>query len=429
MPSLVSQIRTNWPKIVADYIVRDLTGLLSLVAVAAFDVGSSPAGSGTRFQLLALHSLLFVCFVGLGIIVRWRPISGHLILSIFVAIQLLLVYVGSNATTQIALCFMFSAYAHEVLDDVTAYFWVIGFGVATMVGFSLLTGNPVLGILTGLGTLGGYLFIGNAARNRRIAEAAREESQRLLHELEAAHEQLKYHAHEAEALAAAEERNRLARELHDTLGHRLTVAAVQLEGAQRLITRDADKAVQMVGVVRNQVLDGLTELRQTVAALRSPIEADLALPAAIKLLANQYAAATGLQVRVQISDRAQQHLEHLSRNARHTLFRTAQEGLTNVQKHAAATTAWIIIDLASKLDNQDERDNQEQSPTVQLTVHDNGRGMAESSPPSGFGLRGLAERAAQVNGTFDIQASPYGGTALSVTVAADQSQANGVSTQ
>lgn len=412
------------PPSLATYMARELMALLALVAVAIYDVFSSPPEPAIRLPLILLHALFFIGFVSIDLINLRLPISGHMALVILVTIQLLLIWFGSDVTTQIVMLFVLSAYAHEALPATPANLWILGFGIATMIGFSLLINDIFLGSLIGLGVLGGYSFIGHAARNRRVAEDARAESQRLLHELQVAHEQLKRHAHEAEVLAAAEERNHLARELHDTLGHRLTVAAVQLEGAQRLISRDAAKAEQMVGVVRGQVLDALTELRQTVAALRTPLEADLSLPAAIQRLAEQYAAATGIQVHLQISDHALPQLEQFELNTRHTLYRAVQEGLTNIQKHAHATAAWVQLTLT------DVTLTDETSPAVLLAIHDNGIGIDSTDHNStdhngeqefrGFGLAGLAERANQSNGTLQLQSSPHGGSVLLLTLPTSQ---------
>jgi signal transduction histidine kinase len=84
--------------------------------------------------------------------------------------------------------------------------------------------------------------------------------------------------------------------------------------------------------------------------------------------------------------------------------------LTNVHKHAYATTAWIVLELV-----------QGEAPAVRLTIHDNGRGLNGTSASNGFGLAGLAERAAQIHGTMHLYASPHGGNALSVTVPVEQS--------
>lgn len=410
MSNVHPSTRIPIPQSLAAYAKSELIGILSLIAIAIYDVWNSPPGLAARAPLIALHILFFITFLSIDFINLRRPISGHFALALFLALQILLFIFGSSPTAQTIIFFVLSGYAHEALPRNHANMWILAYGLITMLGFSLLMHDVQFGILIGLCSLGGYAFIGNASRNRRDAEAARTESQRLLHELQIAHEQLKRHAHKAEILAAAEERNRLARELHDTLGHRLTVAAVQLEGAQRLIRRDADKASHMVEVVRAQVREGLTELRETVAALRTPLEADLALPAAITSLANQYAAATELQVHVQISEAALPYLDQLSRSARHTLFRATQEGLTNIQKHANATVAWVQLDLTPK-------------HTIKLTIHDNGTGIQHAATRQltpGFGLAGLSERTAHENGNMRLESSPYGGNALMIELPCQQ---------
>lgn len=110
------------------------------------------------------------------------------------------------------------------------------------------------------------------------ADAARQETQQVLDELDDAHQQLQTYAAQVEELAVAEERNRLSREVHDTLGHRLTVLIVQLAGAERLVAKQPDRATEKIATVRQQLDEGLGELRRTVAMLRAPSETDLALP-------------------------------------------------------------------------------------------------------------------------------------------------------
>ena len=131
---------------------------------------------------------------------------------------------------------------------------------------------------------------------------ARRESQALLADLQEAHSQLQEYALRAEEMAVVEERNRLAREMHDTLGHRLTVASVQLEGAQRLCDQDQERAAGMVGTVREQVREALGELRSTVATLRTPVEADLHLRSALRRLAAHFEEATGLAIHQVLPD-------------------------------------------------------------------------------------------------------------------------------
>jgi signal transduction histidine kinase len=213
--------------------------------------------------------------------------------------------------------------------------------------------------------------------------------------LQAAHAQLQDYALRAEEMAVVEERNRLAREMHDTIGHRLTVASVQLEAAQRLCPTDAERAASLVGTVREQVREALGELRATVATLRSPVEADLHLRSALRRLIEHFEAATGLTVHRVLPD----ELPPLPDAHRLALYRAAQEALTNIQKHAVASHVWLVLSTSDD--------------TVTLLVSDDGQGVTVSHSNGGFGLRGLRERAAQLGGELHLEPRPGGGTQLS----------------
>jgi signal transduction histidine kinase len=240
----------------------------------------------------------------------------------------------------------------------------------------------------------GFLFIGAFGYTRIRAEAARCESQRLLEELRVAHRQLQEHAERAEELAVAEERVRLSRDLHDTLGHRLTVAVVQLEGAERLIPSDPKQAAHMVETVREQIREGLSELRRTVATLRAPLAVDLSLPTALKQLASDFERATQLQVHTSLPE----GLPPLPDHQRIALYRAAQEALTNVGRHAQARAAWLALEVTDE--------------TATLTVGDDGVGPAAGVESDGLGLRGMRERAAQLGGEVQLTARAEGGTRL-----------------
>lgn len=242
--------------------------------------------------------------------------------------------------------------------------------------------------------LGGFYFFISFAFATNRANQARAESQRLLAELQETHQQLQAYATQVETLAVAEERNRLAREMHDTIGHRLTVAAVQLEAAQKLIHKDAAKAETLVATVREQVREALQELRQTVATLRHPLEADLPLSQALRRLIRDFEEASGVAVNVLLPD----DLPELPPAHRLAVYRTVQEGLTNVQKHAQAAQVWLQL--------------VQQNGVLLLRMSDDGVGWPEERPSTGFGLRGMAERAAQLGGELHLEPRPGGGAQL-----------------
>lgn len=273
-------------------------------------------------------------------------------------------------------------------------YWIAVYTVVTAMSFAvgINLGEGLVALFL-YGVL--YAFIGAFAGTLARADAARRESQTLLEELQQAHRQLQEYALRAEEMAIVEERNRLAREMHDTLGHRLTVASVQLEGAQRLCPTDPERAATMVGTVRLQVREALNELRGTVATLRTPIEADLHLRSALKRLVDHYEQATGLTIHRVLPE----ELPELPDTHRLALYRAAQEALTNVQRHAGASQVWLMLNASDR--------------AITLLVGDDGRGLTMRGEESGFGLRGLQERAVQLGGELYLEPRRGGGTQLS----------------
>jgi signal transduction histidine kinase len=272
--------------------------------------------------------------------------------------------------------------------------WIAAYTVVTAtsfaVGISLGEGLVALFLY---GVL--YAFMGAFAAALARADAARCESQALLDELRQTHDKLQEYAGRVEEMAVVEERNRLAREMHDTLGHRLTVAAVQLEAAQRLCAGDPERSAAMVGTVREQVREALGELRATVAALRAPVEADLQLRTSLRRLAAHFEQATGLTVHQVLPE----EMPALPGTHRLALYRAAQEALTNVQRHAEASQVWLVLSTADT--------------AITLLVSDDGRGLTHGGKEEGFGLRGLEERARQLGGELYLEPRRGGGTQLS----------------
>lgn len=303
---------------------------------------------------------------------------------------------GPNSYAAPILFFVLSSKAMMMVPAREGLFWIAAFAVITFVFLAIVLG-PLPGLVTLLPYVGGYLFFGAFGKNAQDADTARTEAQRLLSELQVAHAQLRETSAQVERLAVADERNRLSRELHDSLGHRLTVAVVQLEGAQRLASTDPERAGRMVGTVREQMKEALADLRRTLQALRSPSEDDLPLGPALSKLTRQFQDATGLNVKLHVSP----DLPPLPERQRHTLYRGAQEALTNAQRHAQAGNIWVEVAPCTE--------------GVRLTIDDDGRGLPDD-PSSGLGLRGLRERADALGGALTLGPSSRGGAQIMVTV-------------
>ena len=209
-----------------------------------------------------------------------------------------------------------------------------------------------------------------------------------------AHQRLREYAAQIETLATAAERNRLAREIHDDLGHYLTIINVQLEAAQAMLDVDPMRARSAIEKAQKLTRDGLGEIRSSVAALRALPTENRSLPEALSDLVGESEAA-GVPTSLLIPCA----LPQLSSPVKFALYRIAQEGLTNVRKYAHATH----VDLT--LDGTEEH-------MVRLRVQDNGVGVLSTT--DGFGLLGARERARALGGQIRTASSPGEGFLLEV---------------
>jgi signal transduction histidine kinase len=188
--------------------------------------------------------------------------------------------------------------------------------------------------------------------------------------------------------AKLEERARLAREIHDVLAHTLSALSVQLEGARLLMEQRPGDPAALTAVDRAHRLarDGLVEARRAVGALRGGA---LPGPDALRALAADFEADTGVPCRVEVEGEP----APLSAEARLAVYRTAQEALTNVRKHARATS--VTLRLRWTPDG------------AELTVEDEGE-RGEWGVRSGYGLLGVRERAELLGGTLDAGPLEHG---------------------
>jgi signal transduction histidine kinase len=215
--------------------------------------------------------------------------------------------------------------------------------------------------------------------------------QRSRGELAEAHEKLRDYATQAERLATAQERNRVARDIHDGLGHSLTVVQMQVKAARAVLPTDPGKADEVLAKAQEQAENALSEVRRSVTALREPRSTPLA--AALRALASE----AGVPAEITVSGTERPLPDH----HREALFRTAQEGLTNVRKHAGADRVELVLDYADA--------------SVRVLVRDDGAG-SDGGASAGFGLLGLRERAEQLGGKLDFTSAPGEGSALSMEV-------------
>ncbi|MEO0406433.1 MAG: histidine kinase [Cyanobacteria bacterium P01_A01_bin.135] len=239
------------------------------------------------------------------------------------------------------------------------------------------------------------------ARAMSQAIQAQQKLTGLLASLEASHAQLQRYATRVADLAAAEERNRLARDIHDSLGHHLAAINIQLEKASAYRARDPNRAYEAVSHAQRTVQAALNDVRESVSSLRQDSKPFLFQEAL-----------EGLLCRMQHSDlkltlTRTGDSSHYSRVKLMTLYRAIQEGLTNVHKHARAGQVAIALNFGS------------QAATLDLI--DNGCGFdvaawkSKAPAQTAHGLIGLQERLSLVGGTLDLD-SHCQGTRLSIRI-------------
>jgi signal transduction histidine kinase len=196
--------------------------------------------------------------------------------------------------------------------------------------------------------------------------------------------------------AVAEERARIARELHDVVGHSVSVMTVQASGVRRLLLPEQDREREALLVVERTGREALAEMRRMVGVLRRPEEAPALAPQpSLEHLGRlvEQAREAGLPVELRIEGDAVQ----LPAGVDLTAYRLVQEGLTNALKHARATRAEVLVSY---------RDRE-----IEVTVSDNGNGVGDGGG-GGHGLVGMRERVSVYGGDLDAGPQPDGGYRL-----------------
>ena len=192
---------------------------------------------------------------------------------------------------------------------------------------------------------------------------------------------------------AAEERERLAREMHDTIAQSLTGLVMLSQRAQReLAAGNADGIADQLAVMEETARDALLETRSLVASAAS-VEVGGGIVAAVERLGERFGRETGIRVSVDGDD-----LPELDRATEVVLLRCAQEALANVRKHSGARGASIALAAKGEL--------------VTMTISDDGVGFAPDTPSPGYGLAGMRDRLALVEGTLTVASRPGAGTTL-----------------
>ncbi len=370
----------------------------AVAALASAAVGLFAQQKIAELLLLGGLGALFVLTGTLGS--DWcQRLTSQWVVTLYFAFQVLLanaiIVIGREQALVALILFPLAAHGVMMLSSRGSYLLGALLVVTALVSFGALESRLISTVVGGLALAAGVVFTMMFTRVAVRENIARAEVERLNLELATANRKLRAYAAQVQELAVANERNRLAREIHDSLGHYLTVINVQLEAASRVFERDPQKAVAFVRKAQSLTQEGLTDIRRSVADLRSAPLDNQPLPKAIEDLAAELQA-SGMVAQFRVEG----ELPDLSPQVELTLYRAAQEALNNVRKHAHASRVDVV--LATMPDR------------LRIVVSDNGVGSKRTD--GGFGLLGVRERVKLLGGTFAAQSISNGGFEFVVEV-------------
>lgn len=338
--------------------------------------------------ILITYAVLMVFNEG---IIRGSETGAH----IYLGVQTALIIGGMLLYYELdffAILFMpLGGQAMFILPRKKAITWIAIFAIAIIIGqltqFEFPNGLPFTFLY-----LAGLFFVASFSTTMLRTNEARIQSDRLLDELQKAHGQLQEYAGQAEELATAKERNRLARELHDSVAQTLYGLTLQAEAAARELNAGrADKASEQLREIRDSAQQSLQETRLLIFELRPPILEQEGLASALRARLESVESRSGLKTQIQL-----QEVGQLSAKIEAGLYGVSNEALNNVLKHARATEVKVSL--------------KKESNKVVLEIQDNGVGFDMNAAAGGMGLSGMKERAEGFGGDMQIKSGPSGTT-------------------
>ncbi|MBH0009769.1 sensor histidine kinase [Salinibacterium sp. SWN1162] len=336
------------------------------IALAAFALAWFTLGIRSQTSRLAAFAFVTALVITVGVAVAFMPVMATL-----QALAYPLVWVISERTR------------NAIISNV-ALALSVGAGSVINMGLSVEA-------LLYSGTVTALSLIFSLALGLWITQISKLSDQRhdLVLELQSTRDELAAISRDA---GISSERERLAREIHDTIAQDLTGLVLVAQRAQReLDNNNAAGAAEQLELIEDSARAALAEARALVTASAPVGLTGDGITSALTRLAERYSRETHLTVTVDAAG-----LPAIARETEVVVLRCAQEALANVRKHANATRATILV-------TADEAG-------LAVTVTDDGTGFAPSTAHTGFGLEGMSERLALVHGRLDVNSSPAGTT-------------------
>jgi signal transduction histidine kinase len=248
--------------------------------------------------------------------------------------------------------------------------------------YSGSTQQYLLSIYNILNSLNIILFIVYCVYVINVQRGTIEEVNMLYHELQTANEQLQEYADMSERMAQTRERNRLAREIHDTLGHTLTGIAMGIDACMALIDVSPEQTKVQLEKLSNASREGIKDIRRSVNELRPDALERLSLEVAIRKMITDMSQMSDVQIYFETDERDLRFDE----DEENAIYRVIQESITNAVRHGEAKKIWITM---KKEDGE-----------ILLVIRDNGKGCKEIK--NGFGTKHIRERIEMLRGTVSF---------------------------
>lgn len=394
----------------------------SITYIAAYLVA---VGNAFRYMMLRINRSelwsasveggvagLLACFLLLMVIEPWLSRRSDRYTNTYLVLQIIIVSILSLLTPRVdyfaALFMTLILQAMLVFSVRTSLRWMLTLTVIMALlmfyGHPFSEAVPLVVIMSMV-----YLFIFSYGAVTAEAEIAQRESQDLLAELQTAHEQLQVYAAQAEELAITSERNRLARDLHDSVTQSLFSLTLFTQAArERAAAGDLERVAHTLARIADVASRGLKEMRLLVYELRPLALEDEGLVGALQQRLERVEGRSGVRTRLEVE------LEGdvvLPANLEKELYRIAQEALNNTLKHASASSVTVRLAETPSVSKADRR-------RLELEVSDDGRGFDPGAvgDKGGLGLTSIRERVECLGGELNVISAPGEGTALRVDV-------------
>lgn len=373
----------------------------AIVVLSSYFAMFSAIKTPNVFRIISMV-FLGIAYISIGIYIYAyclkRKSNQLYLLYFFVQVTLgsLIVYLGEGSGFSAILLLPLAGHAVVMFSG----YWLYTINGAIVIGY-LFAVRAYSGEWTNVWStlptvIAGLIYIMIFTQMALDEEYSRKRAEKLYDELESANSKLIKYANEIEELATIQERNRLAREIHDGLGHYLTTILIQLQAAEAVLPTDKEKALDAIEKARKQSKLALIDVRKSVSAFRydpyNPEDLDSLIKKA--LTPCEW---VGITTHFEVKGKK----INLSNIVNSTIFRIVQETVNNACKYSRAENYYLQLSY----ENEHE---------LQIIIRDDGVGTEVLQ--GGFGLVGLKERIELINGTINIITSPNQGFKLEISL-------------